>query len=61
MRLEELSPKAVRFSAVNPIEPGPAWARNGIHTLNRAGEVEVVDSAVSLSMLRTRHLPRNML
>lgn len=45
MRLEELSQKAVRFSAVNPIEPGPAWARNGIHTLNRAGEVEVVDSA----------------
>lgn len=45
MRLEELSQNVVRFSAPSPVLSGPAWARNGIHTLNRAGAFEVVDSA----------------
>jgi hypothetical protein len=35
----------VVFGPVRPILPGPAWARAGIHTLNRLGRVEVVDSA----------------
>jgi hypothetical protein len=35
----------VVFGPVRPILPGPAWARSGIHTLNRLGRAEVVDSA----------------
>lgn len=45
MRLERLDDFDVRFTPPRPIEPGTAWARAGIHTLNRAGKVEVVDSA----------------
>lgn len=35
----------VQFSAVLPIAPGDAWARSGIHTLSRAGRLEVIDSS----------------
>ncbi|WP_448114984.1 glucosamine inositolphosphorylceramide transferase family protein [Mesorhizobium amorphae] len=45
MRLEQLDDSDVRFGAPRPINSGPAWARSGIHTLNRTGRVEVVDSA----------------
>lgn len=45
MSLEQLDDNDVRFSSPRPICPGSAWARAGIHTLNRAGRVEVVDSA----------------
>ncbi|WP_292448800.1 hypothetical protein [Mesorhizobium sp.] len=45
MRLDRLDELDVRFAPPRPIGPGPAWARVGIHTLNRAGNVEVVDSA----------------
>ena len=44
MRLERLDHGDVRFSRPRPVLPGPAWARKGIHTLNRAGAIEVVDS-----------------
>ncbi|MER9341544.1 hypothetical protein NKI41_12205 [Mesorhizobium sp. M0601] len=45
MRLDRLDDFDVLFAPPHPIGPGPAWARAGIHTLNRAGNVEVVDSA----------------
>lgn len=45
MSLDQLDDNDVRFSQPRPICPGSAWARAGIHTLNRAGRVEVVDSA----------------
>ncbi|MCV3231992.1 hypothetical protein OHD62_26765 [Mesorhizobium sp. YC-39] len=45
MRLDRLDDFDVRFAPPRPIGPGTAWARTGIHTLNRAGKVEVVDSA----------------
>lgn len=45
MSLEQLDDNDVRFSSPRAICPGSAWARAGIHTLNRAGRVEVVDSA----------------
>ncbi|TKB32279.1 MAG: hypothetical protein E5W69_00175, partial [Mesorhizobium sp.] len=45
MRLDRLDDFDVRFELPQPIDPGTAWARSGIHTLNRAGRVEVVDSA----------------
>lgn len=45
MQLERLDASDVRFASPRPIGAGPAWARTGIHTLNRAGNVEVVDSA----------------
>lgn len=45
MRLDRLDDFDVRFAPPRPIGLGPAWARTGIHTLNRAGRVEVVDSA----------------
>lgn len=44
MRLERLDEGDVRFSAPCPVLPGPAWDRAGIHTLNRVGRVEAVDS-----------------
>jgi hypothetical protein len=43
--LVELTQRSVRFSAPRPVRPGTAWARQGIHTLNRAGDIEVIDSA----------------
>lgn len=43
--LVELNPRTVRFDAPRPVRPGKAWARTGIHTLNRAGGIEVIDSA----------------
>lgn len=45
MALEHLDAGSVVFSRPRPIVGGPAWARSGIHTLNRAGRLEVVDSA----------------
>lgn len=35
----------VVFGSVQPIEVGAAWPRRGIHTLNRSGRIEVIDSA----------------
>jgi hypothetical protein len=43
--LIELDSESVRFAAPQPVRPGEAWDRSGIHTLNRAGGIEVVDSA----------------
>ena len=43
--LVELNQHAVRFAAPRPVHPGKAWDRRGIHTLNRAGGIEVIDSA----------------
>jgi hypothetical protein len=34
----------VAWGPVRPIGTGPAWDRQGIHTLNRIGRLEVVDS-----------------
>jgi hypothetical protein len=45
MELRQLDDGEVRFSAPKPIAAGAAWRRHGIHTLNRAGRVEAVDSA----------------
>ncbi len=35
----------VQFGPVRPTAAGEAWARSGIHTLSRAGRIEVIDSA----------------
>ncbi|HEV7275818.1 MAG TPA: hypothetical protein VGN80_06000 [Devosiaceae bacterium] len=40
-----LNEEDVRFGPVQPIASGEAWDRAGIHTLNRAGRLEVIDSA----------------
>ena len=45
VELLELSDAAVRFGPLRPISPGPAWAVRGIHMLDRAGPLEVIDSA----------------
>lgn len=45
MELIRLDDNDLVFSAPRPIPPGEAWARKGIHTLNRSGQLEVVDSA----------------
>lgn len=45
IELLELSDTAVRFGPLQPIAAGPAWARKGIHTLDRSGRLEVIDSA----------------
>lgn len=39
-----LSEDDVQFGPVQPVVPGPSWARKGIHTLSRVGRLEVVDS-----------------
>jgi hypothetical protein len=45
MELVRLDAGDVAFGPPTAIGGGSAWARTGIHTLNRAGRVEVVDSA----------------
>lgn len=45
IELLELSDTAVRFGPLRPIEQGAAWPGHGIHTLDRAGRLEVIDSA----------------
>ena len=45
MELVRVDDEDVVFAPPRPIVPGTAWARNGIHTLNRTGRLEVVDSA----------------
>ncbi|MEO9231391.1 MAG: hypothetical protein ABI216_20920 [Devosia sp.] len=44
MRLERLSDDHAEFERPRPVEPGDAWPDRCIHTLNRAGNIEVVDS-----------------
>jgi len=44
MELIQLDDANVIWGPVGPIEPGSAWDRRGLHTLNRAGRLEVVDS-----------------
>ena len=43
MTLRELSLDRVSFDAPRAIAAGPAWPGRGIHTLNRAGDIEAVD------------------
>jgi hypothetical protein len=45
MDLVRIDDGDVVFGPVRPVAHGPAWARRGIHTLNRAGSLEVIDSA----------------
>jgi hypothetical protein len=45
MELVRVDDEDVVFAPPRPIAPGTAWKRSGIHTLNRAGRLEVVDSA----------------
>jgi hypothetical protein len=45
MELIRLDDDEVIFAPPRPVRPGHAWARKGIHTLNRSGKLEVVDSA----------------
>jgi len=45
MTLTRLDDEDVEFGPVRAVAMGAAWARGGIHTLNRAGAIEVVDSA----------------
>ena len=45
MELRRLDADGIAFGPPRPIACGPAWQRAGIHTLNRAGGLEVVDSA----------------
>lgn len=45
MDLVRIDDEDVVFGSVRPIGDGGAWARKGIHTLNRAGRLEVIDSA----------------
>ena len=45
MELIRLDDEEIIFSQPIPIQPGNAWAVSGIHTLNRSGKLEVVDSA----------------
>lgn len=45
MQLDRLDQDDVQFAPPRPVLSGPAWARKGIHSLNRVGRVEVIDSA----------------
>jgi hypothetical protein len=44
VELLKLDADGVAFGAPQAVVGGPAWQREGIHTLNRAGRLEVVDS-----------------
>jgi hypothetical protein len=45
MNLVQVDENVVVFGSMRPVETGTAWARKGIHTLNRAGRLEVIDSS----------------
>ena len=45
MDLMQVDEHDIVFAHARPVGAGTAWARKGIHTLNRAGRLEVVDSA----------------
>jgi len=45
MDLVHIDDDDVVFGPVRPVGAGVAWARKGIHTLNRNGRLEVIDSA----------------
>ena len=45
MELLRVDDEAVVFAEPVPVQPGKAWHRKGIHTLNRTGSIEVIDSA----------------
>jgi hypothetical protein len=45
VQLTRLDDDDVVFSPPQVVGPGAAWERDGIHTLNRAGRLEVVDSS----------------
>jgi hypothetical protein len=45
MELKRLDDEDVVFSRPAAVADGNAWGRGGIHTLNRAGRLEVIDSA----------------
>lgn len=42
-RLLELDDRSVRLAAPVPVDGAPSWPCMGIHTLNRAGRLEVID------------------
>ncbi|WP_407524076.1 glucosamine inositolphosphorylceramide transferase family protein [Methylobacterium oryzisoli] len=42
-RVDEMTPHAYRQTLAATIRPGPAWAKQGLHTLNRDGLFEAVD------------------
>ena len=44
MDLVRLNDREAVWGPVRPIGTGPAWNRRGIHTLNRVGNLEVIDS-----------------
>ena len=48
MTLARLDDAGVRFERPRPVKAGAAWPGRGIHTLNRAGQIEVVDSVGTL-------------
>ncbi len=48
MTLARLDDAGVRFERPRPVKAGAAWPGRGIHTLNRAGRIEVVDSVGTL-------------
>lgn len=43
--LLRLDSETVEFAPPRPVGTGGSWKRRGIHTLNRAGGIEVIDSA----------------
>ena len=45
MELTRLGPADIAFAPPRPIGSGLAWSHRGIHTLNRVGRLEVIDSA----------------
>lgn len=45
IELLELDEQSIRFGPLQPIGKGKAWAGSGIHTLTRAGRLEVIDSS----------------
>ena len=50
MTLARLDDDSVQFERPRPVHTGTAWPGRGIHTLNRAGQIEVVDSVGALRL-----------
>lgn len=56
--ITRLDTEAFEQRVVATITPGPAWPGSRLHTLNRAGDLEVIDGSAYSPRLRRLPLPR---
>jgi hypothetical protein len=53
----ELTPQAFTQQVVGHVEPGPSWPGRCLHTVNRAGRLEVIDGSARSPRWASRSRP----